>query len=247
MPGPYPRIAAVILAGGFGTRLRSVLPDLPKPMAPVADRPFVEWAIRYLARQGIGRAILSTGYKAETIAQHFAQVAIGDVVIRCILEPQPLGTAGGFLHAVEGAVDLPDAWLVLNGDSLTLIDLAPFFALLDDPAVDGAVAALWMDDAARYGSLAFDSQGRLREFLEKRPGSSWINAGIYLIRQRVLERFPQKLPLSWETDVFPELLRQGARIQVHQARGAFLDIGLPESLAQAGAFIRENSSEFLQS
>ena len=89
------------------------------------------------------------------------------------------------------------------------------------------------------------TEARLREFLEKRPGSSWINAGIYLVRHRLLERFPQTLPLSWELDVFPTLIRADIRIQVHRAQGAFLDIGLPESLAQGEAFIRGHSAEFV--
>ncbi len=238
------RPSAVILAGGLGTRLRSVLPDLPKPMAPVAGRPFVEWVVRFLARQGVRQVVLSTGYKASVVEEHFARTVVDGVAVRCAPEPSPLGTAGGFLHAAQAMPEPPEAWMILNGDSLALTELAPFFALLDRPEVDAGVLALWMDDAARYGSLDVGADGRLREFLEKRPGSSWINAGVYLVRHRLLESFPKKIPLSWETDVFPELLRAGAHVQVHQAHGDFLDIGLPESLAQADGFIRDNRSLF---
>jgi D-glycero-alpha-D-manno-heptose 1-phosphate guanylyltransferase len=238
------RPSAVILAGGLGTRLRSVLPDLPKPMAPVAGRPFVEWVVRFLARQSIRQIVLSTGYKASVVEEHFARTFLDGVEVRCAPEPSPLGTAGGFLHAVRHSGLDPKAWLVSNGDSLAVADLEPLLASLDDPAMDGAVLALWMEDASRYGSLEMDDQRHLTAFLEKRPGAAWINAGVYLFRRSLLDRFSKKRPLSFETDVFPALLAAGARIWVHKARGSFLDIGLPETLVQAEEFIRRNASAF---
>ncbi len=235
--------SAVVLAGGFGTRLRSVLPDLPKPMAPVAGCPFVEWVVRYLRRERVAGVVLSTGYKAETIAAHFAANPVPEIRTVCVEETVPLGTAGGFLNCIKHSGIASDAWLVLNGDSLALAPLAPLFGLLNDPAVDAAVLALWMDDASRYGSLAIEA-GQLQGFLEKRPGASWINAGVYLFRAKTLDLFPEKSPLSFETDVFPALLAAGCRIAVHQVAAPFLDIGLPESLAQADDFIGTNRAAF---
>jgi NDP-sugar pyrophosphorylase family protein len=237
-------ITAVILAGGFGTRLRGVLKDLPKPMAPVCGRPFVEWVLRHLYRQGIARFVLSTGHLAGKVADHFSSAPVPGAEIVCAGEKTPLGTGGGFLNAVQHSGFDPDAWLVANGDSLVVADLEPLFAALDETALDGTVLALWMDDASRYGSLEVDDAGRLTGFLEKRPGAAWINAGVYLFRSSLLKHFPGKRPLSFETDVFPSLLADGARIGVCKARGAFLDIGLPESLAQAERFIRENAQAF---
>ena len=237
------RIVAVVLAGGLGTRLRSVLPDVPKPMAPVAGRPFVEWVLRYLAAQGVAEAVISTGYRAGVFTEHFAAHPVhGMREIRCVAEPEPMGTAGGFLFAASTVAPRPDAWLVLNGDSLILADLRPLFA----SSGDAALLALWMDDAARYGSLAVSEAGNLLGFCEKRPGPSWINSGVYLVRDALLTRFPPQRPLSWETDVFPNLLESGARIGVTRTRDPFIDIGLPETLAQAEAFIRENAGAFAE-
>src|SRR3569623_249639 len=111
-------ITAVILAGGFGTRIRHVLPDLPKPMAHVAGRPFIEWVVRFIARQGIRRAVISTGYLGEKIENHIATNSIPEVSVSCVRETTPLGTGGGFLNAAVQSGDTPDAWMVLNGDSL---------------------------------------------------------------------------------------------------------------------------------
>lgn len=239
-------IIATVMAGGFGTRLQGVLKDLPKPMAPVAGKPFLEWVLRYLRRQGVSSSILSTGYLAETISSYFESNPPAAMECQCAPETSPLGTAGGFLNAVN-QTDLenpPLAWLVLNGDSLALADLGPLFAQLEDPKVDGAVLSVWMEDASRYGSLQVSSDDRLESFLEKRPGASWINAGVYLIRHSLIERFPQKAPLSWETDVFPTLLSEGAHFSVVRQSAAFIDIGLPESLAQADDFVRQHESAF---
>src|SRR4051812_23943954 len=97
------QITAVVLAGGFGTRIRHLLGDLPKPMAPVNGRPFVEWVVRYLAAQGIRHVILSTGYLAETVEKHFLSQPVAGVKVVCVPETTPLGTAGGFLNAAHGA------------------------------------------------------------------------------------------------------------------------------------------------
>src|SRR5438093_8502694 len=104
---------AIILAGGFGTRLRTVLPDIPKPMAPVAGRPFLEWILRYLSKQGIARAIISAGYLSAVVEQHFARVAIPGISISCIPETKPLGTAGALAHAAKGASERAPIWLVM--------------------------------------------------------------------------------------------------------------------------------------
>lgn len=238
------RLSAVVLAGGFGTRLRSVVREVPKPMAPVAGRPFVEWVVRYLAAQGVSRVVLSTGYLAGVIAEHFDGLTLpGIEEVRCVPETDPLGTAGGFLQAARGAADWhPDVWLCLNGDSLAL---APLDSLVRS-AVAGvpSVLALRMEDAARYGSLEVSESGRLLGFHEKRPGPAWINAGAYAIPSARLDDFSDKRPLSWETDVFPRWIAGGVGMLAERVEGPFLDIGLPESYAQAGGFVRSNAAWF---
>ena len=238
------QVTAVILAGGFGTRIQHLLPKLPKPMAPVAGRPFLEWVVRYLAGQGIRRVILSTGHLAETIERHFQQQPVQGVSARCVPETRPLGTAGGFLNAVHGAGETPCAWLVLNGDSLALAPLDGMFQCLADPGVDGAILGVPMPDASRYGTIAQNAAGDLVAFEEKRPGAGTINAGVYLFRASTLRWFPARTPLSFEKEAFPELLTRGARLKVCVTRAPFLDIGTPESLPLAEAFIREHAEYF---
>ena len=236
------RVAAVVLAGGLGTRLRSVLPEMPKQMAPVAGHPFIERVLRYLSTQVVRDVVISTGYRAEVFVSHFSSCSVpGLDSIECIAEPEPLGTAGGFLHAVKTTKLQPDAWLVLNGDSLVLADLS---ALLNCPA-EAALLALWMEDAARYGSLELTDTDELLGFREKRPGSSWINAGVYLFAAGLLPGLSDLRPLSFETDVFPELLASQVRIRAIRVNAPFIDIGLPATLAKADNFILKNAEQFI--
>jgi D-glycero-alpha-D-manno-heptose 1-phosphate guanylyltransferase len=237
---------AVTLAGGFGTRLRQVLRDVPKPMAPVAGRPFLEWVLRYLAKQGIGKAVLSTGYLAEIIEDHFVSQPVAGITTCCVKEAEPLGTGGGFLQSARAAGEKPLAWLVLNGDSLALAELRPAFNELSVPEVVAVLVGCQMKDASRYGTLSVSAEGRLLGFEEKRRGSGVINAGVYLFKHELLDKFPNRFPLSFEKEVFPNWIRDGLQIKVVQAEVPFLDIGTPESLTQAEAFVRANSSHFAQ-
>ncbi|MDA1276794.1 MAG: nucleotidyltransferase family protein [Verrucomicrobia bacterium] len=241
---PLNQVGAVILAGGFGTRLRSVLSDLPKPMAPVLGKPFLEWVVRYLAIQGILRIRISTGYLAESVAAHFDKQPVADVAVTCVVEPEPLGTAGGFLNAARTVSPKPKAWLVLNGDSLAFASIETMVSLLGRTGVSGVLMGVRMEDAARYGTILTTAKGDLLRFEEKRPGSGLINAGVYLFREPVLEKFPSHRPLSFETSVFPELLGSNVRLRVLESDGAFLDIGIPESLAAAEGFISKNLHQF---
>ena len=238
------QIEAVVLAGGFGTRLRSVLTDLPKPMAPVRGRPFLEWVVRYLAIHGILKIRISTGYLGEKIAAHFDGQPVDGVHVTCIAEPEPLGTAGGFLNAVGEGLQRPQAWLVLNGDSLAFGAIEAMAELLNRTGAEGVLLGVKMHDASRYGTLSVDSAGDVSGFEEKRAGAGLINAGVYLFRDGLLDRFPVQRPLSFETAVFPELLGSKVSLKVLETTGPFLDIGIPESLASAEAFISANQNQF---
>jgi NDP-sugar pyrophosphorylase family protein len=238
------QVTAVVLAGGFGTRIKHLLCDLPKPMAPVNGRPFVEWVVRYLAAQKIRRVILSTGYLAETVERHFHSQPVAGVTVSCVPETQPLGTAGGFLNAAATGTEKPAAWLVLNGDSLALAPLEKMWRAVGEANIDGAILAVPMADAARYGTVLQDTCGELTGFLEKRPGAGNINAGVYLFRAAALEFFPGRSPLSFETDVFPALIKGRSRVKVCVTNAPFLDIGTPESLPQAAAFVTEHQCYF---
>ena len=244
MPVSPEQITAVVLAGGFGTRIKHLLGDLPKPMAPVNGRPFVEWVVRYLAARGIRNVILSTGYLAEAVKNHFSPSPVKNVRVTCVPEISPLGTAGGFLNAASSAAGKPAAWLVLNGDSLVLAPLERFFAALDQPENEGAILGVPMADASRFGTISQNALGDLTGFNEKKPGAGNINAGVYLFRAAALKKFPARTPLSFELDVFPALIRAGARLKTVLSEAPFLDIGTPESLPQAEVFIQKNLAHF---
>ena len=235
-----------MLAGGFGTRIKHLLGDLPKPMAPVNGRPFVEWVVRYLGAQGIRNVILSTGHLAEMVEIHFALQPVKNIHVTCVPETTPLGTAGGFLHAAAGAKEKPAAWLVLNGDSLVVAPLEKLFQSLDQPQNEGAILGVPMADASRFGTISANVDGDLNGFKEKKPGAGDINAGVYLFRAAALEKFPTKTPLSFELDVFPALIRSGARLKKVLSTAPFLDIGTPKSLPLAEGFIRQNRTHFAE-
>ena len=239
------QMTAVVLAGGLGTRVRPLLSGLPKPMAPVAGKPFIEWVARYLGRQGVRQIVISTGYKAALAAQHFANAPVPGMSIRCVAETEPLGTAGGFLHAARACPVSPAAWLVLNGDSLVFADLSVAARFLDEPETVGVIVGREVADASRYGTLALGPDNALAGFQEKRPGWGIISAGLYLLRPGLLIEFPHRAPLSFENEVFPALIARKASLKVQVVNAPFLDIGTPESLSQAESFIRQNLDQFL--
>jgi len=234
----------VILAGGYGTRVRHLLPDVPKPMAPIAGRPFVEWVVRFFARHGCTEFILSTGHLAGVIASHFAGRPVPGAHVTCRPETTPLGTAGGFLNCLPEQIALRDAWLVVNGDSLVFADPRPLLAPLAAGRADAAILGVALDDASRYGTLEVDAEERLVAFREKHPGAGLINSGVYAFTGAAINGLPATRPLSFETDVFPRLAPTG-RVTVARTAAAFLDIGTPASLAEAERFITDNQHEFL--
>ena len=235
-------ITALILAGGFGTRVKDLLGDLPKPMAPVKGCPFVEWIVRWLKAQGVHDVIISTGYRAEVVEDHFASTPVPQMNVLCITEPEPMGTGGGLAFAAAKCGVTPPAWLVLNGDSLIFANVATVAEALGK--ADGVMVTRTVSDTSRYGSVRADESGRITAFEEKHPGAGEINAGIYLLRHKVLTGFPKARPLSLERDVFPDLLGQSGGLISHRVETAFLDIGTPETLPQAEAFVTENQAEF---
>lgn len=236
--------SAVLLAGGLGTRIRHLLGDRPKPMVDVAGRPFLEWVLHFLARQGIQECVISAGYRGEVIDEFCTTFTLPGLRVSCVQETEPFGTAGGFLHAMQAVGGSDRRWLVTNGDSLVCADLRALLA--PDPQAEAGLLALPVPDASRYGSLRTDAEGFLTAFAEKSTTAApgLINGGLYVFAAGLPSTFPPNRPLSFETDVFPDLLRRGTRLRVHQTDAAFLDIGTPETLAQAADFIVSNHSVF---
>ena len=232
----------VVLVGGQGTRIRHLLPDLPKPLAPVFGYPFLEWILRFLSKQRSHRVILSTGYMAEKIKYFIESRKSQELNISCVEEKIPLGTAGGVLNALDELGEGFEAVLVLNGDSLVLTDLAPLLNVFQDQSIDAVILGVRVGDALRYGTLKFGNNRLLVGFKEKKPGAGVINAGVYLFRRKILDSLPRGKVLSFEVDVFPKLLLENKRIKIVEVEAPFIDIGTEETLTKADAFIRKNSS-----
>ena len=243
MPADISNLGAIVLAGGLGTRVRHLLGDVPKPMAPVLGRPFIEWIVRYLSAQGIKKVILSTGIGANQVSQHFASQPVPKISVECIAESEPLGTGGAVRHAISHARTKSKSWFILNGDSLVFIDLTLMLRSLGEKST-GVIAVRYATDTSRYGSLELDAQHRVTAFREKQPGHGWINAGIYLLRNEALDSFPDKSPLSMETEVFTSLIAGGAEWVGHKTEAPFLDVGTPETLPEADLFVKENFAQF---
>ena len=223
-PALMPR-EAVVLAGGFGTRLRSVVSDLPKPMAPVRGRPFLEIVLDELVEQGIRRAVLAVGYKAELIRAHFGDT-YRSLELVYSFEEEPLGTGGGIRQAV--AMCQSDAVFVLNGDTLFRVDFERLFNHFTASNSLLTIALKEMHDFDRYGTVLVNDAGVITGFREKRPMAiGLINGGVYLMRTSLFALKPLPEKFSFEQEILEAEYLRG-RFHAELFDGYFIDIGIPE-------------------
>jgi D-glycero-alpha-D-manno-heptose 1-phosphate guanylyltransferase len=220
---------AIILAGGFGTRLREVLGDVPKPLAQVSGRPFLAWILDALQRQGLRRAILATGFKGAEI-----QAALGrrwhDMTLSYSHEQEPLGTGGAIAHAARKLHG--DAFFVLNGDTWLTLDYVAFDEYVRQSRARFGMALARVPDVSRYGAVCVE-HGRVARFIEKgKVGPGYVNAGVYRMQQSMLSAFPASTPFSFETEVLVPLASSEA-IVAYEDTADFIDIGVPEDYARA--------------
>lgn len=219
---------AVVLAGGFGTRLRGVVPDLPKPMAPVAGRPFLEILLTWMARSGFRRVVLSLGYKADTIVGHFGSSYSGMELVYEI-ETTPLGTGGAIRQASRHCTG--SHYFVFNGDSYLDLDVPQVEAWWQHNRAPIIVARA-VPDTARYGRLetnghqvtAFTGQGT--------SGLGFINGGCYVFNIDQLSDRPLGQTFSIEADYFPYQVKY-SRFDFFLTQGRFIDIGVPDDYERA--------------
>lgn len=236
------RTTAVILAGGRGTRISAIYPDIPKPLVPASGRPFVHWVASWLKRQGLSDIVLSIGHMAQAIEEWAASEGSVQFGLTCRREDRALGTGGGVLNCLDLCRDFV---LVTNGDSLVAAELAPYLPLLEEQEWDALIFGVEVEDAARYGSLTARSDGALLSFSEKNPGRGLVNAGVYVFRKTVFQDFPTGTALSMEMDIMPALVARGRRICVISwSTSEFLDIGTPDSVHSASDFIARNLRVF---
>jgi mannose-1-phosphate guanylyltransferase len=223
---------AVVLVGGEGTRLRPLTERLPKPMLPLLGRPILAHTFDQIAAAGASRAILACGYRPTSIEAFFGRSYRG-LELEYRIEPEPLGTAGGIAYAARGT---EQPLLVLNGDSVRDVDLGELIAFHNDRDALATILLTAVDDPARYGLVRVDTDGRVRDFLEKpspeQVDTNLINAGVYVLEPEVLELIPEGRPVSIEREIFPILSARGV-VYALPLPGYWLDVGTPESYLQA--------------
>ena len=226
---------AVILAGGFGTRLRPLTLDLPKPIVPIFDRPFLYYQTDLLRQvPEIDEVVLSLNYRPDRIEARVGDGTDAGVRLRYVVEPEPLGTGGAIKFASAG---IEDTLVVLNGDVLTGIDLQAVVRRHRERGARATIVLTPVDDPSAYGVVETDTEGNVLRFLEKPSPEQitcdTINAGIYILEPETFDRIPNDTKWSIERRYFPSLVERGETFVAYVDRGYWLDIGTPESYVRA--------------
>jgi NDP-sugar pyrophosphorylase family protein len=225
-------VKAVVLVGGEGTRLRPLTETTPKPLLPLMNRPFLHQVLDHLGAHGVHEVVASSPYLEETFGP-FLEERRGDPGVTWITESEPLGTAGAIVNALELVAD--EAFLVLNGDVLTDLDLSELVALHRDRGAVATISLTHVEDARPYGLVDYGADGRVREFREKPselvPGD--INAGTYVLEARALEGWKRGRMISIEREVFPSLIDRGEPVYAFLSDAYWMDLGTPERYLQA--------------
>lgn len=234
-------LQAVILAGGEGTRLKSVVSDVPKPMAPIDGKPFLEYLFAILKSAGIKNIVMLTGYKAESIKSHFGFGEAFGVEIKYSDEGKPLGTGGALFNAWDM---LEDEFIVVNGDTFFDIQLELLDSIISEASMKALIVLRYSTNIQRYGSIDIDKSYKITSFKEKGALASdrvdsYINGGIYYFSKKILQDYNRKLKgqkISIENDIFPELADMGL-LSGFPLGGKFIDIGIPEDYNAAKKII----------
>ena len=223
---------AIILAGGLGTRLRGTVPGLPKPMAPIRNRPFLEHQMDYWIKQGINRFILSVGYLKELIIEHFGNTYKG-IPIEYAIENEPLGTGGGLLLAEKG---LTEPFLVLNGDTFIEVGLENLYEFHLERKSEWTFSLFRTSQFERYMGIDVSPNGEILSLKsESKKSSGLANGGVYLIEPSVLGSLTFKAgdKASLEDELLPNFISNGGVLYGKECKGKFIDIGVPEDYYQA--------------
>ena len=226
---------AVVLVGGFGTRLRPLTATTPKQMLPVVDRPMIEYVVSTLRRAGVSEVILALGYKEDHFRAAYPDTECAGVPLTYAVEPEPLDTAGAVRFAAEAA-GLDETFIVLNGDVLTDIDIGSLWARHHEAGAMATIALTRVEDPSRFGVVPTDAEGAVLGFIEKpnrdEAPTRWINAGIYVLEPEVLQRIAGGRRVSIEREVFPSIVAERGLWAVH-CDAYWIDIGTPATYVQA--------------
>jgi mannose-1-phosphate guanylyltransferase len=226
---------AVVLVGGFGTRLRPLTCDRPKQMLPIVDRPMIEHVVGHLVGHGIDDVVLSLGFQPAAFVDAYPDAICAGARLHYAVEPEPLDTAGAIrFAALDAGVD--QRFLVLNGDVLTDLDVTALVETHDRSGAEATIALHKVDDPSRYGVVPTDPDGRVQRFVEKPPPgeapTDLINAGTYVFEPSVLARIDDGRRVSVEREVFPALVRERSLFAV-DGETYWIDTGTPETYIQA--------------
>jgi mannose-1-phosphate guanylyltransferase len=225
-------VQALVLAGGEGTRLRPLTLTTPKPVLPLAGRPFLSFMLDWLHGHGVDEAILSLGFLSDAVHEVLGDIQSG-MRLRYVHEDEPLGTAGPVRLAADEGI-LADRFLVLNGDVLTDMDLTAEIAQHGRTGAAGTLALIEVEDVSSYGVVPTKENGEVLEFREKSPGpapTNRINAGAYVLERSVVDLIPAGRAVSFEREVFPQMVGNG--LYGWAADGYWIDIGTPERYLEA--------------
>ncbi|HET9184760.1 MAG TPA: NDP-sugar synthase [Solirubrobacterales bacterium] len=231
---------AVVLVGGEGTRLRPLTNDFPKPALTLVDRPFLAYAVEWLAAHGVSEVVLACGFKPDLLQRALGEGEHEGVRLTYVVEPERRGTAGAIRFAAEALGErLEYPFLALNGDVLADLDLSALRRFHDERGAAATIALCAVSDSAAYGLVRRDREGRVLEFTEKtgEPVPGEINAGAYVLERSVLDLIPAGPEVSIEREVFPRLAGEGLWAQ--RLDGYWMDIGTRERYLQASWDILE--------
>jgi len=228
-------VDAVVLVGGFGTRLRPLTLSVPKPLLPVGNVPIVERIISSLERAGITRAVLALGFKPEPFLAAFPDGRCGNVELVYAVEPEPLDTAGAIAFAARFA-GISSTFVVANGDILTGLDISRVIAFHRSSGAEGTLHLTPVDDPSQFGVVETKADGKVLRFVEKpAPGESTsrnVNAGTYVLEPSVIDRVPENAKLSIERVVFPAMVDDGSLFAI-ATDDSWVDTGRPETFLSA--------------
>jgi mannose-1-phosphate guanylyltransferase len=226
---------AVVLVGGFGTRLRPLTLEVPKQMLPIGGTTMLERVVSRLAEFGVEEVVLSLGYRPDVFQAEYSDDRCGGIRLSYAIEPEPLDTAGAIAFAARHA-GISDTFLAFNGDVLTDLDVGALVDVHRSTGADATIHLIPVEDPSRFGVVPTADDGRVLDFVEKPPAgtapSNWINAGSYVLEPSVLDLIQPGVPTSIERKTFPQLVAD-RRLFAHQSDVYWIDAGTPEAYLQA--------------
>jgi mannose-1-phosphate guanylyltransferase len=237
---------AILLVGGFGTRLMPLTKNTPKPMLTVAGVPVTEHQIAMAKAAGISEIVLATSYLSDVFIPYFGDGSKWGIKIKYAVEKEPLGTGGAIRNAAQ-LLDSNESVVILNGDVLSSHNLGEQIRQHEANDADVTLHLTEVQDARAFGCVPTDSNGRVTAFLEKmeNPVTNQINAGCYVFNPRVVSTIPLNTVVSVERETFPELVASGAKVFGYIENAYWLDIGTPRALLKASIDIVQRNGEFL--